>query len=49
MADLSVQYSKPVSLGVTGPKISRAESMERIGEYAKRAVESCLKMIRRLK
>ena len=49
ITDLSVEYSKPVSLGITGPKISRAESMERIDEYAKRSVESCLKMIRRLK
>ncbi len=49
IADLSVEYGKPVALGITGPKISRAESVERIDEYAKRAVESCLKMIRRLK
>ncbi len=49
IADLSVQYDKPVSLGVTGPKISHAGAVERIEEYAKRSVESCVKMIRRLK
>ncbi|MFO8016309.1 MAG: 6,7-dimethyl-8-ribityllumazine synthase [Candidatus Woesearchaeota archaeon] len=46
MADLAVQYDKPVSLGVTGPKITHAGAVERIEEYAKRSVESCLKMIR---
>jgi len=49
IADLSVEYSKPVSLGVSGPKMTRADGVKRIDEYAKRAVESCLKMIRRLK
>mgnify|MGYP006308343961 CR=1 FL=1 len=48
MADLSVQYGKPVSLGVTGPKITHAGAVERIEEYAKRSVESCIKMMRRL-
>jgi len=28
--DLSVEFNKPVSLGISGPKISRAESIERI-------------------
>lgn len=49
MADLAVQYDKPVSLGVTGPKITHAGAVDRIEEYAKRSVESCLKMLRRLK
>ena len=48
MADLALQFDKPVALGVTGPKISHAGAVDRIDEYAKRAVESCLKMIRRL-
>ena len=34
--DLAIEFNKPVSLGISGPKISRAESMERIEEYAKR-------------
>ena len=49
MADLSVQFDKPVALGVTGPKITHAGAVDRIDEYAKRSVESCLKMLRRLK
>ncbi|MFC1732043.1 6,7-dimethyl-8-ribityllumazine synthase [candidate division KSB1 bacterium] len=49
MADLSLQFDKPVALGVTGPKITHAGAVDRIDEYAKRSVESCLKMLRRLK
>ena len=47
--DLALEFDKPVSLGISGPKISRAESIERIEEYSKRAVETAVKMIRRLK
>jgi len=48
IADLSLEYKKPVSLGVSGPGLSRLEAHERI-EYAKRAVESVVKMVKRLK
>ena len=48
MMDLSIEFNKPVALGISGPKISRAESMERIEEYAKRSVETCVKMLARL-
>ncbi len=47
--DLSLEFDKPVSLGISGPKISRAESVRRIEGYAKRAVETAVKMVRRLK
>jgi 6,7-dimethyl-8-ribityllumazine synthase len=49
IADLSVESGKPVSLGISGPKMSRADGVKRIEGYAKRSVESALKMIRRLK
>ncbi len=49
VADLSVESGKPVSLGVSGPKMTHAAGVARIEGYAKRSVESCLKMIRRLK
>ena len=49
IADLSVSSGKPISLGVSGPKMSRADGVKRIDSYAKRSVESALKMIRRLK
>lgn len=49
IADLSVSSGKPVSLGVSGPGMTRADGVKRIESYAKRSVESALKMIRRLK
>ena len=48
MSDLSIHYGKPVSLGVSGPKMSRADGVKRIEGYAKRSTEACVKMIRRL-
>jgi 6,7-dimethyl-8-ribityllumazine synthase len=49
MMDLALEYGKPVSLGVSGPGMTRAEATERIDEYAKRSVESAVKMVKRLK
>ncbi|MBW2999315.1 6,7-dimethyl-8-ribityllumazine synthase [Candidatus Woesearchaeota archaeon] len=49
IADLAVEFSKPVSLGVSGPRMSRADGVKRIEGYAKRAVESSVKLLRRLK
>ena len=49
LADLSVQSGKPVALGISGPGMTRAAGIERIDGYAKRSVESVLKMIRNLK
>jgi len=48
IADISVNSGKPVSLGVSGPKMTRAEGVKRIESYAKRAVEAAIKMVRRL-
>ena len=49
ITDLSVEFDKPVSLGISGPKMNRMEAMGRVDKTAKAAVESCVKMIRRLK
>lgn len=46
--DLSLEYNKPVSLGISGPGMTRLEANERI-DYAKRAVESAVKMVQRLR
>lgn len=46
--DLSVEYDKPVSLGITGPGETRLQAEARI-ETAKDSVHSVVKMIRRLK
>lgn len=47
--DLAVQYGKPVTLGIIGPGASRMQALERVEDYARRAVEAAVKMVRRLK
>lgn len=48
MVDLSLEYNKPVSLGVSGPGMTRVEAVERIEDFSRRSVESVVKMIRRI-
>ena len=48
LTDLSVEFDKPVGLGITGPGMSRLQAEARI-ENAKSAVESVVKMHQRLK
>jgi len=48
MVDLSLEYGKPVALGVSGPGMTRVEAVERIEDFARRSVESVVKMIRRM-
>jgi len=47
IADLAVQFEKPVGLGITGPGMSRLQAEVRI-ERAKMAVESVVKLHRTL-
>jgi 6,7-dimethyl-8-ribityllumazine synthase len=48
IADLSVEYDKPVGLGISGPGMTRLQAEERI-ERAKNAVEAVVKLHKRLK
>jgi 6,7-dimethyl-8-ribityllumazine synthase len=48
IADLSIDYNKPVGLGITGPGMTRLQAEKRI-ERAKNAVEAVVKMHKRLK
>ncbi|MFQ6051323.1 MAG: 6,7-dimethyl-8-ribityllumazine synthase [Candidatus Hydrothermarchaeota archaeon] len=48
ITDLSVEFGKPVTLGISGPGMSRLQAHERV-KYAKRAVESAVKMVKRVK
>ena len=48
IADLAIEYGKPVSLGISGPGMTRLQAEERI-ERAKSAVEAVVKMCKRLK
>jgi len=47
--DLGVEFGKPVTLGIIGPGASRMQALERVEDYARRAVEAAVKMVRRLK
>jgi 6,7-dimethyl-8-ribityllumazine synthase len=47
--DLSLEFNKPVALGIIGPGVTRLQAQARIDEYARRAVESALKLHERLK
>ena len=49
MVDLAIQYNKPVALGVSGPGQTREQAVRRIEEYARRAVEAAVKMVKRLR
>jgi len=47
ITDLSVEFEKPVSLGITGPGMTRLQAEDRI-EKGREAVESVVKLLRRL-
>jgi 6,7-dimethyl-8-ribityllumazine synthase len=46
--DLSLEYNKPVTLGISGPGMGRIAAQKRI-EYAKRGVEAAVKLVKRLR
>lgn len=47
LLDLSVEYGKPVSLGISGPNITWQQAEKRVEEYALRAVDSVVKALRK--
>ena len=49
LMDLSVDYGKPVGMGIIGPGASRIQALERAEEYARRAVEAAVKLARRMR
>lgn len=48
LADLSIEFEKPVALGITGPGMTRLQAEDRI-DKAKEAVEAVVKLYRNLK
>ena len=46
--DMSLDFDKPVALGISGLGMTRLEAHERV-DYAKRAVESAVKMVKRMR
>ncbi|MCL2711900.1 MAG: 6,7-dimethyl-8-ribityllumazine synthase [Methanomassiliicoccaceae archaeon] len=47
IADLSLEFNKPVAFGVTGPGMTRLQAVDRI-EKGKDVVDSAVKMLKRL-
>ena len=45
-SDLSLQWKKPVTLGVSGPSMTLEQASARAEEYANRGVESAVRMVR---
>ena len=46
--DLSLEFEKPVGLGVVGPALNEKDAVERHKEYAKRAVMAVKKLVEAL-
>lgn len=49
IAELSVRYGKPVSLGVSGPGMTWEQAEARAEEYAVRSVDAAIKMVNALR
>jgi 6,7-dimethyl-8-ribityllumazine synthase len=47
LMDLSLEFNKPVTFGISGPRMSRPDAHKRV-DYAKRAVEAAVKLLTRL-
>lgn len=49
ITDLSLNFGKPVALGISGPGMTSEQARARIEEYARRAVNSAVKMVKKLR
>src|SRR5690606_34843158 len=49
IADLSLEYGKPVALGITGPGMTVNQAVERVNPVPIRAVEAAVNMVVRLR
>lgn len=48
LLDIELEVGKPVGFGISGPKMTRIQALERVNDYARRAVEAVVKMVRKL-
>ncbi|MBS3815726.1 MAG: 6,7-dimethyl-8-ribityllumazine synthase [Hadesarchaea archaeon] len=46
LMDLSIESGKPVTLGISGPGETRIQALERVNDYARRAVEAAVKTVK---
>jgi 6,7-dimethyl-8-ribityllumazine synthase len=49
IADLSLKYGKPVSLGISGPEMSKEQARDRIETVPTRAVNAAVTMTKRMR
>ncbi len=49
VTDLSLEFNKPVALGISGPGLTMMQSKARIESFATKAVEAAVKLLKELK
>ena len=49
IAELSLEFNKPVTLGISGPQMTMQQAIDRIEFFGKNSVEACVKLIQRLR
>lgn len=49
IADLTIKYDKPISLGITGPDMTFEQAMDRVKIVPIRAIDAVIKMSNRIK
>ncbi len=48
ITDLSLEFEKPVALGISGPGLTMMQSKARIESFATKAVEAAVKLLRQI-
>ena len=46
LIEISLKYNKPIGFGIIGPRVTWQQAEKRALEYAKRAVEAAVKMLK---
>ena len=46
LMDISLQYKKPVGMGIIGPRVNWKQAEERAMEYAERAVKAVFELVK---
>ncbi|MDO8553888.1 MAG: 6,7-dimethyl-8-ribityllumazine synthase [Candidatus Micrarchaeota archaeon] len=49
LAQLSLQFNKPITLGIIGPGATWEQAEERAEEYAKNAIKSSINLVKKLR
>ena len=49
LMDISLQYKKPLGMGIIGPRVTWKQAEQRAAEYAERAVKTAVEMAKIIK